>query len=227
MSKFNDEDRIETVPFPTVDEGEFRVVGLYGPLTDKKAAEIVFSMMGLRHTGEELHFNLTEEQEKAVQEARERGDETFSFEEGEVETETIYKPFQFLISTPGGVAVEMLSIYDTMRNIREEMEIHTLGIGKVMSAGVPLLAAGTKGKRTIGKNCRVMIHSVLGGAVGNMHDIEVEADEIKFMQEQYVQILMTETNMTEEQIRDLLNTKTNNYFSAEEAVRYGIVDKII
>jgi len=225
--KFNDDERMETVNFPTVDEDNFRIVGLYGPLTDKKAADIVFSMMGLRHTGEKVKYNLTDEQEAQLKEAQENGDETFTFEEEEIEKETVYDPFEFIVSTPGGVAVEMLAVYDTMRSIREVMEIHTLGIGKVMSAGVPLLAAGTKGKRRIGANCRVMIHSVLGGAVGNLHDIEVEADEIKFMQKQYVKILLDETEMTKEQIQALLNTKTNNYLSAEQAVEYGIADIIV
>jgi len=217
----------DSVAFPTVDEDKFRIVGLYGALTDKKAADIVFSMMGLAHTGEKVKYNLTEEQELQLEAAHKEGDETFSFEEEELEKETIYEPFDFLISTPGGVAVEMLAVYDTMRDIRQKMDIHTLGIGKVMSAGVPLLAAGTKGKRRIGANCRVMIHSVIGGVGGNMHEIEVEAKEILFMQEQYKKILMEESSMTEDQVCDLLNTKTNNYLSAEEAVEFGIADIII
>lgn len=225
--RFDDSERDETVPFPTVDEKDFRVVGLYGPLTDKKGAEIVFSMMGLRHTGERTKYNLTEEQEKALEEAQARGDETFTFPEEEVATEIIYEPFDFVISTPGGVALEMLAIYDVMKDIQKTMEIHTIGHGKVFSAGVPLLAAGTKGKRKIGAHCRVMIHSVLGGTMGNVHDIEVEADEIKYMQAQYVKILLAESKMTEEQIHTLLNTRTNCYLSAEEAVEYGIADEII
>lgn len=225
--KFNDEDRIETVPFPTVDEGDYRVVGLYGPLTDKKGAEIVFSMLGLQHTGERTKYNLTDEQQKMLEEAQKNGDETFTLPEDEVDSEIVHDPFRFIISTPGGVALEMLAIYDVMRSIQKTTEIHTVGYGKVFSAGVPLLAAGTKGKRRIGQHCRVMIHSVLGGAMGNVHDIEAEADEIKFMQEQYVKILVAESNMTEEQVRELLNTRINNYLSAEEAIKYGIADEII
>ena len=72
------------------------------------------------------------------------------------------KPIKFYISTYGGSADDMFGMYDVMRNVRETTELHTVGLGKVMSAGVILLAAGTKGKREIGKNCRVMIHSVIG-----------------------------------------------------------------
>lgn len=217
----------ETVHFPTVDEDGYRTVGLYGPLTDKKAAEIVFSMRGLRHTGEVKKYNLSEEQEAAAEKAEKEGDLTFTIPETEIATEIIFEPFEFLISTPGGIATEMLAIYDVMRDIRESMEICTLGIGKVMSAGVPLLAAGTKGKRRIGKNCRVMIHSVFAGAVGSMHEIETEVEEIKFMQQQYVNILVAESDMTEKQVLDLLKTRTNCYLSAQKAVDYGIADIII
>jgi len=196
-------------------------------LNDKKAAGIVYSMMHLRFTGEEIKYKLTDEQEAALKEAEAAGNEEFDIKEDEIEKETIFKPFEFLISTPGGVAVEMLAIYDTMRSIREKMEIHTFGLGKVMSAGVPLLAAGTKGKRRIGANTRVMIHSVNGGAMGAMHDIENEVLEIQFMQKQYVEILHKESKMTIKQIEKLLNTKTNNYLSAEEAVKYGIADIIV
>ena len=67
------------------------------------------------------------------------------------------KPVEFYISTYGGSADDMFGMYDIMRVIRERTEIHTFGLGKVMSAGVLLLASGTKGKRCIGKNCRVMV----------------------------------------------------------------------
>lgn len=225
--KFNSDGLGETVPFPTVDEEGYRVVGLYGPLTDKKAAEIVYSMRGLRHTGEKIKYNLTDEQEEALNKATAEGDMTFTIPDDEIDKETIFESFQFLISTPGGIVTEMLAIYDTMREIRDTMEIETLGVGKVMSAGVPLLAAGTKGRRKIGENCRVMIHSVLGGSMGSIHDLEIEMQEINFMQKQYVKILVEESKMTEEQVWSLLNTRTNNYLSAEEAVKYGIADVVV
>ena len=114
-----------------------------------------------------------------------------------------------------------------MKQVREECDIKTLGIGKVMSAGVLLLAAGTKGQRRIGANCRVMIHSVIGGAHGAIHDLENEMEEIKWMQERYIKILAQETKMTERYIKGLLKKKINVYLDAEKAVELGIADIIV
>lgn len=224
-SEMNDKDNSPN--FPTVDEDGFRIVGLYGPLTDKKGADIVFSMMGLRHTGEREEYKFTDEQKAALEKAQKEKDDDFTIARTEIETEIIYDPFEFMICTPGGSAAEMLAVYDVMRSIRDKMEIHTIGVGRVLSAGVPLLAAGTKGKRKIGANCRVMIHSVLGGYFGNLHDIVNEAAEMSFTQEQYIKILSNESNMSPKQIKALLKTGTNNYFSAERAVELGIADIIV
>lgn len=226
---FNERDRGDSdgaVVFPTVDEDGYRCVGLYGPLTDKKGAEIVFSMFGLRHTGEGIKYNLTDEQEELLKKAQDAGEDSFSFKDGEVDEETVFESFKFIISTPGGILSEMLSIYDVMNDIKKDMEIHTIGLGKVMSAGVPLLAAGTKGKRLIGKNCRVMIHSINGGAFGNMQEFRVESKEMEYMQEQYNKVLLENCDMTEKELKKLLNKGINTYLTAEEAIKYGIADKI-
>jgi len=114
-----------------------------------------------------------------------------------------------------------------MRVVKNKCDIETFGIGKVMSAGVLLLAAGTKGKRKIGKNCRVMIHSVIGGNVGPLHNLENEMNEIRYIQTAYLKALADETNMTYQQLRRMINRKVNVYLSAEEAVKLGIADIII
>jgi len=134
--------------------------------------------------------------------------------------------FEFLISTCGGSASDMFAIYDTMRMIREDCEITTRGLGKVMSAGVLLLAAGTKGKRLLGANCRLMIHSVVSGHMGELHNLENELEEVKWTQEQYIKCLAKETNMTKKYIKNLLNRKVNVYLTAEEAVEHGIADEV-
>ena len=113
-----------------------------------------------------------------------------------------------------------------MRVVRDQCEIHTVGIGKVMSAGVLILAAGTKGKRRLGRNCRVMIHSVIGGNAGSFHNLENEMEEIRHMQKTYVKLLAAETNMTEAQLNKMINKKVNVYLSAEEAVELGIADEV-
>tara|TARA_R110000824_G_scaffold70902_3_gene181769 strand:+ start:8138 stop:8821 length:684 start_codon:yes stop_codon:yes gene_type:complete len=136
-------------------------------------------------------------------------------------------PTEFYLSTYGGSADDMFALYDVMKQIRKETEIHTFGLGKVMSAGVLLLASGTKGKRRIGKNCRVMIHSVIAGNHGPLHNLVNEMEAIQQLQEIYIDCLVEETNMTKEQLKDMLAKKVNIYLTAEEAVKLGIADIIV
>ena len=137
------------------------------------------------------------------------------------------RPIEFYLSTYGGSADDMFALYDIMRTIRQESEIRTLGLGKVMSAGVLLLAAGTKGKRRIAKNCRIMIHSVAAGNHGNLQDLTNELEAISDLQKMYTTCLVAETNMSESDIKEMLNRNVNVYLSAEEAVKLGIADIII
>ena len=96
-----------------------------------------------------------------------------------------------------------------------------------LSAGVILLAAGTKGKRKIGKNCRLMIHSVIGGNHGPLHNLLNEMEAVEQIQKMYIDCLVAETNLSKKQLKKLLERKVNVYLSAEEAVEYGIADIII
>ena len=137
------------------------------------------------------------------------------------------QPIDFYLSTYGGSADDMFALYDVMRTIREESPIHTLGLGKVMSAGVLLLAAGTKGQRRIAKNCRIMIHSVAAGNHGNIHDLTNELEAISDLQKMYARCLIEETDMTKSQLKKMLERKVNVYLSAEEAVKLGIADIIV
>jgi ATP-dependent Clp protease protease subunit len=136
-----------------------------------------------------------------------------------------WKPIDFYLSTYGGSADDMFALYDIMRQI--ESEIHTIGVGKVMSAGVLLLAAGTKGKRKIGKYCRVMIHSAMAGSHGSLPNLLNELEALQQIQEDYISALSAETKMTKEEIKKMLERKVNVYLSAEEAVELGIADIII
>jgi len=143
------------------------------------------------------------------------------------ETKEVIKPFEIIISTNGGNADDMFAIYDAMRYIRQEVDVETFGLGKVMSAGTLLLAAGTKGKRRIGKYCRVMIHSVIGGSIGPMHQLDNEMKEIKVIQESYIRAICEETNLNERKLRSLLKKKINVYLTAEEAVQHGFADIVV
>lgn len=140
---------------------------------------------------------------------------------------TVPNPIKMLVSTGGGSASEMFSVYDTMRLVRESCDIETFGVGKVMSAGVLLLAAGTKGKRKIGQNCRVMIHGVMGGFGGSLTNMENEINEVRWVQESYIKCLAAESNLTASGIKKMLKKQVDVYLSAEEAVKFGIADKIV
>ncbi len=185
---------------------ELRLTGIYGDINEERCSEAVYGLQALHLTGTETKLEDPEDENSDVI--------------------TTYQPIDFVISTHGGLAADMFSVYDTMRELRELTPIHTKGIGKVMSAGVLLLAAGTKGKRKIGKYCRVMIHGVMAGQHGYLADVENEFRETKSIQKMYVQALVDETNMTESYVRKIMNKKTNVYLNAEEAVKLGIADII-
>ena len=167
---------------PAAQPEKLRMIGLYGEVTEENAAETTYSLMALKEMGkkEELSDPEDSESEKIV----------------------TYEPLDFIVSTWGGSAVDMFSIYDIMRMVRNDCDINTLGLGKVMSAGVLLLAAGTKGQRKIGKNCRVMLHGVQSGQHGNISDLENEMAEAKWIQERLVSCLTEETKMTKRQKKD-------------------------
>lgn len=137
------------------------------------------------------------------------------------------KPIKLYLSTYGGAADDMFSFYDILNQAKESCEVHTIGLGKVMSAGVLLLASGTKGHRYIGKNCRIMIHAVTAGNIGELHNLQNEMEAIQQLQDSYTNALVSETSMTKRQLNKLLDRKVNVYLTAEEAIEYGIADKIL
>ncbi len=191
-----------------------RMISLYGDLDEKKANEIVGDLFAFHEMKESIEDQLKKMDSKTKK---------------QVLSQLAHKdPIKFIVSTFGGNAVDMFGIYDCMRMVKDGgIEVHTVGSGKVMSAGVLLLAAGTKGKRTIGKNCRVMVHPVVGGAHGPSHDIQNEVEEILQTQKQYVECLANETKLSISRLNKLISEKRNIYLSAEEAVKFGIADKIV
>tara|TARA_A100001515_G_scaffold51573_1_gene40640 strand:+ start:2536 stop:3120 length:585 start_codon:yes stop_codon:yes gene_type:complete len=134
---------------------------------------------------------------------------------------------QFLISTHGGLVSEMFAVYDVMRLAREHCSISTLGLGKVMSAGVLLLAAGTKGSRQVGANCQIMIHGLKAEQGGYLPTMENDLENLQKLQERYINVLSKETNMSKRYIRKLFSKKLDIFLTAEEAVELGIADEII
>jgi len=138
-----------------------------------------------------------------------------------------YDPITFYISTYGGSADEMFGLYDMMTQIKRDCVIETIGMGKVMSAGTLLLAAGTKGHRKIGKNCRVMLHQVSAAAIGPLFNMTAELEAIQKMQDQYVNIMVGCTSLSKRKLKALLNERVNVYLTAEEAIEYGLADEIM
>jgi len=136
-------------------------------------------------------------------------------------------PVEIIISTGGGQVTDMFAIYDLMRALRENCPISTLGIGKVMSAGVLLLAAGTKGSRRIGKHCRIMLHHVMTSEQGSVADMSATYKEAYVMEKMMFDALVSETNLTMPQLKRLMKSNTDKFFSAEEAVKMGIADIIV
>ena len=137
------------------------------------------------------------------------------------------EPIKLYVSTYGGSADEMFGIYDVVNYCKKFCDIETIGLGKVMSAGTLMLASGTKGKRKIGRHCRVMIHAVNGGQVGDIHNLQNELEQTVGLQDSYIQALSNETNMTKRQIQTLINRKVNVYLTAEEAIEKGLADEIL
>jgi ATP-dependent Clp protease protease subunit len=127
------------------------------------------------------------------------------------------------VHSPGGVVSAGLAIYDTMQFVKPD--VATLCMGQAASMGAVLLAAGTKGKRSVLPNSRIMIHQPWGGTQGQTTDIEIYTREMVKMKEQLNQILAKHTGKTVDQVEK--DTDRNNFMSAAEAKAYGIVDEII
>jgi ATP-dependent Clp protease protease subunit len=134
-------------------------------------------------------------------------------------------PIHLVISTYGGSLDEMFSLYDTIKFL--PCPVHTVALGKVMSAGVLLLASGVKGKRLIGSSARIMMHPISGGAHGNVFELENSIKEAKRQQELMVSTLVKETKMTRAQIGKVMDPMLDYYMTPQDAIDNGIVDKII
>ena len=134
---------------------------------------------------------------------------------------------EFFISSGGGSVNEMFTVYDLMQLVKKNRDIATFGYGKIASAAVPLLAAGTKGKRYIGKHTRLMLHHCATNASGPHPNIRSNFDELKKVEDMMVQALASDSKLSVGEIYNIISRNTDEYFSADEALEMGIVDKII
>ncbi len=140
-----------------------------------------------------------------------------------LESEDPKKAITIYLNTPGGSVTAGLAIYDTMQYIKPE--VSTICIGMAASMGSVLLAAGAKGKRFVLPNSEVMIHQVMGGAQGQASDVKIAAEHILKVKANLNSILAKHTGHTVEEIER--DSDRDNFMSAEEALKYGLVDKII
>jgi ATP-dependent Clp protease protease subunit len=133
------------------------------------------------------------------------------------------KPINFYINSPGGSVSAGLGIYDVMKFVK--CDINTYCLGMAASMGSFLLAAGTKGHRYCLPNARIMIHQPLGGARGQASDIEIQAKEILYLKRRLNEMLAENTGQPLSKIEQ--DTDRDNYMSADDAVKYGLVDKVL
>ena len=140
-----------------------------------------------------------------------------------LEAENPDKDISLYINSPGGSVTAGMAIYDTMQFIKPD--ISTLCIGQAASMGALLLTAGQKNKRYCLPSSRVMIHQPLGGFQGQASDIEIHAKEILFLKNKLNQILANHTGQPIKKIAE--DTDRDNFMSADDAVKYGMVDQVI
>lgn len=188
------------------DEPKVRVVSLYGEMDDVSCEDIMGGLIALKQFGSVTKFKNEDDPDSGY---------------------TTIKPIEFLISSEGGDVFGMFALLDLMRDIQKTCEIHTYGLGKVMSAAVLLLAAGAKGHRKVGRNTRLMLHPMTSGAYGTVTEMKVEQKEIKAFQKQYIEAIVELTNLDEKQARKLVVHKGDTYFDAKQALAWGICDEIV
>jgi len=188
----------EGLPFGIPDEEE-PLIGLVGEITESSVQQLALMLLSFNGGGI-LRPAEAEENEEDI---------------------------EFFISSSGGQVSEMFTIYDLMRLVQKRRDIATFGYGKVASAAVLLLAAGTKGKRYIAKNARLMIHHCSGAIGGTVPSVRSSYNEFSKVEEMMVEALAENTKLSISEIYNMLSNNTDEYFSAEEALEMGIVDKII
>ena len=133
------------------------------------------------------------------------------------------KDIQFYINSPGGSVTDGMAIYDTMQYIK--CDVSTICIGMAASMGAFLLSSGTKGKRLALPNAEIMIHQPSGGTQGQASDIKIQAEWMLRTREKLNRILAENTGKSIEQIA--IDTERDNFMPAEDAVKYGLIDKVI
>ena len=140
-----------------------------------------------------------------------------------LESQDSEKDISFYINSPGGSVTAGMAIYDTMQYIK--CDVSTICMGMAASMGAFLLSSGAKGKRIALPNSEIMIHQPLGGAQGQASDIKIQAEHILKIKDKLNRILSEKTGQPLERI--VIDTDRDNYMSAQEAMEYGLIDKVV
>lgn len=140
-----------------------------------------------------------------------------------LDAENSKEDIKLYINSPGGSVTSAMALYDTMQHVKAD--VSTICLGQAASAAAVLLACGAKGKRFSLPNARVLIHQVMGGAEGQQKDVEIQAQEMKRIKNQINNILAKHTGQPVSKIEK--DTDRDYFMTAEEAKKYGIIDKII
>jgi ATP-dependent Clp protease protease subunit len=140
-----------------------------------------------------------------------------------LESEDPEKDISIYINSPGGSIYSGLAIYDTMNFVKPD--IQTMCVGVAMSMGSLLLAGGTKGKRAVLPNSRILIHQPSAGFEGQSTDIEIHAREILKVRERIDEIYAKHTGRPQEQVRE--DMERDRFFNAEQALEYGLIDRVL
>lgn len=195
-----DEDLSEEVEEEVEVEEESTLIGLCSDINEESMKEVALSLLTL-NGGQILHEDLDDI-------------------EGT-------KDIEFFISSNGGSVNDMFAIYDLMELVKHNRDIATFGYGRIASAAVPLLAFGTPGKRHMSKHARIMIHHCSSEVGGTHPTIRSSFAELKKVEAMMIQVLAENSNVSVGEYYNIFSKNTDEYFSAEEALEMGLVDKII
>lgn len=136
-----------------------------------------------------------------------------------------HDPIRVIVNSYGGYIDEMFAIYDAMTACLSPLA--TIGIGKIMSAGVLLLAAGEKGERRMARHATVMLHEISAATWGKLYEIETDVEQMRRDQQRMVKALCHEMKRKVSEVNALMDTHRDTYLTATEAKQFGIVDKVI
>jgi ATP-dependent Clp protease protease subunit len=182
------------------EEEESSLLGLCSEINEESMKEIALSLLTL-NGGQILH-----EDPSSIKET---------------------KDIEFFISSNGGSVNDMFAIYDLMELVKCNRDIATFGYGRIASAAVPLLAFGTPGKRHISKHARLMIHHCSSEVGGTHPTIRTSFAELKKVEAMMIEALAANSNLSVGEYYSIFSKNTDEYFSAQQAVEMGLVDKII